>query len=156
MGRSGSRGSCVTLPPTAVTLRPPSAPGPPNQCKRPAERNQHSAKPDQGHERLPPQPHLPSSARVGLADDGVKLAIPEGLDRCFAGLGWRIREIAGLRLQRLKSLPPACMDFCLYRSPVLARCRNDIAEFDRPRADAQRLALLHHRERLPGEGAVNG
>ena len=55
--------------------------------------------PDQGHERLPPQPQLPAARRIRLADHGVELAVPEGLDRRLVGLGRRVGEIAGLRLQ---------------------------------------------------------
>src|SRR5690349_14248853 len=55
---------------------PPFPHYPPNQGKRPAKRDQHTAEPDQGHEGLPPQAELPAALLIPLAQHGVELAVP--------------------------------------------------------------------------------
>ena len=122
--RSGRRGSCVALPApfgrapcagAAATDAPSSASAPPSAISAPPSQIRVTNGFHHSRSCQPPD-------GVGLADDGVELAVPEGLDRRFVGLGRRIGEIARLRLQRDRARRPRVARSSRFdRRPVLAR-----------------------------------
>src|SRR5512139_2177507 len=75
----------------------PHHPSDERQCA--AKRDQEPAKPDQGDERLPPQPKLPPALLVALAEDGIKLAVPARVERRFIGGRRRRWEESALRVE---------------------------------------------------------
>src|SRR3546814_18019637 len=89
-----------------------------------------AARPDQRHERLPPDMDLPAPLAIRFAEHGIKLAIPQRIDRRFGGLGHGRGEGARLRMEDKRR--PAIADggdITLHRGPV--RSRNGFPAYTR-------------------------
>ena len=99
--------------------------------------DERTAEPDQGDERLPPQPKLPAAFLVGFVRARCTAGRSEGLDRRFVGLGRRIGEEARLRTEHVDAASARRAKFGLDGRPVgtrrpVTRSRNARAT-DRPR-----------------------
>src|SRR5438045_19029 len=112
-------------------MRPPPE-HPSKQCQCAAERDQETAEPDQGNERLPPEAKLPAALVARFAQHGVKLAIPAGFDRRLIGGCRRIGKIAALWPQDRHARSTRCTELGLERGPVWPGQRKHLTKLDQP------------------------
>src|SRR5436190_12909358 len=112
-------------------MRPPPE-NPPQQCQCAAERDQETAEPDQGDERLPPKAKLPAALVARFAEHGVELTIPAGFDRRLVGRCRRIGKIAALWPEDRYARSTRSAELGFERGPIWPGQRKHLTELDQP------------------------